>query len=614
MIKQLLAILVPAVIMSADASAQSYGKNAEYLIERMAEIKGHIEGMSPAQGMPAYKCGTPVSVALHGLYLYSNDLALKEPLQRPDYLPEAFGGDHVLVHYTLSGIHAPYQVNVDIDPADGIPDYINRTLEIFEYVWDYQTSVMGYNIPPSDFGRGGDDRYDVYVENLGAGFFGFTDPEDVIDQYRANSFITIENDFAGSNYASDPVSGLQVTAAHEFFHAIQFGYDATEFDFDDPNQPLTYRPWWMEASATWMEDVIYDDVNDYLGYLPFFLGYSWMGLGSFSYNYGDARSYHPYGACLWPIYMTEKYNIDIIKEIWESCGAVGGYNTLTSTENSLQARGSSLSKGFLEFAVWNFHSGNFADPVDFYSEGASFPEVDTAGYISDIGYNPVHIGFQTSLPEHLAANYILIDTRAEAGGIAVNFDGQDLAGASWHVAILGYWPGESSWLDMLVTPGTGQGSEEWRDWDFYQHIIIIPTVSGINPIHNQQFGYDGTAAFDPTLVGDVDLSQGFKLISAYPSPFVIEDANPELRMPYSLDDRYNREEIGIWIYDLSGSLVMKLPNTALPSTTPGYHARGITWNGRNDNNEFVASGIYLAHMEAGGRSSTLKIAVINGTR
>lgn len=220
MIKQLLAAVISALVLSAEISAQSYDQDVEYLLTRMAEIKGQTEGISRAKDLPALKCGTPVTVALHGLYLYSNDLALKEPLQRPDYLPETFGGDHVLVHYALSGIHAPYQVNVDVDPADGIPDYINRTLEIFEYVRDYQTSVLGYNIPPTDFGRGGDDRYDVYVENLGAGFFGFTDPEDVIDQYRANSFITIENDFAGSNYSSNPVAGLQVTAAHEFFHAV----------------------------------------------------------------------------------------------------------------------------------------------------------------------------------------------------------------------------------------------------------------------------------------------------------------------------------------------------------------------------------------------------------
>ena len=46
-----------------------------------------------------------------------------------------------------------------------------------------------------------------------------------------------------------------MTAAHEFFHAVQFAYDAA----DDQ--------WFMESTATWMEDEIYDDVNDNLQYL-----------------------------------------------------------------------------------------------------------------------------------------------------------------------------------------------------------------------------------------------------------------------------------------------------------------------------------------------------------
>jgi len=49
---------------------------------------------------------------------------------------------------------------------------------------------------------------------------------------------------------------MKVTAAHEFFHAIQFGYPLGD-GWD----------WWMEASATFMEDEAFDAVNDYRQYL-----------------------------------------------------------------------------------------------------------------------------------------------------------------------------------------------------------------------------------------------------------------------------------------------------------------------------------------------------------
>ena len=46
-----------------------------------------------------------------------------------------------------------------------------------------------------------------------------------------------------------------MTAAHEFFHAVQFHYDIGE------------DIWFMEGTATWIEDEAYDDVNDSLRYL-----------------------------------------------------------------------------------------------------------------------------------------------------------------------------------------------------------------------------------------------------------------------------------------------------------------------------------------------------------
>ena len=50
---------------------------------------------------------------------------------------------------------------------------------------------------------------------------------------------------------------MRVTAAHEYFHAVQFAYDFGE------------DLWFMEATATWAEDELFDRVNDNLNYLPY---------------------------------------------------------------------------------------------------------------------------------------------------------------------------------------------------------------------------------------------------------------------------------------------------------------------------------------------------------
>jgi hypothetical protein len=63
----------------------------------------------------------------------------------------------------------------------------------------------------------------------------------------------VDNDYAG--FPRTPLENLQVTAAHEYYHATQFAYDVA----DDG--------WFLEATATWAEDEVYDSVNDNVQYL-----------------------------------------------------------------------------------------------------------------------------------------------------------------------------------------------------------------------------------------------------------------------------------------------------------------------------------------------------------
>ncbi len=121
---------------------------------------------------------------------------------------------------------------------------------------DFHTRVLGYRPPATDGARGGSAQFDVYLSQLADdGLYGFCAPEEKVPGQRFvySGYCVLDNDFV--EFPRGPLPSLQVTAAHEFFHAIQFAYDATE------------DRWFMEATATWAEERYADDIDDNRQYL-----------------------------------------------------------------------------------------------------------------------------------------------------------------------------------------------------------------------------------------------------------------------------------------------------------------------------------------------------------
>ena len=155
---------------------------------------------------------------------------------------------HFCVHWVTSTIDAP--------PS---PTWVNQMLNLMNKVWNKEVNKMGYRPPVEDRGRGGNSKFDVYLKQLGdQGLYGFCAPERRKPGYQwlASGFCVLDNDFSTLEFPLPPMQSAQVTAAHEFFHAIQFAYDYGE------------DAWMLEATATWMEERIFDNVNDNRQYLP----------------------------------------------------------------------------------------------------------------------------------------------------------------------------------------------------------------------------------------------------------------------------------------------------------------------------------------------------------
>jgi thiol-disulfide isomerase/thioredoxin len=92
------------------------------------------------------------------------------------------------------------------------------------------------------------------------------------------------------------------------------------------------------------------------------------------------------------------------------------------------------------------------------------------------------------------------------------------------------------------------------------------------------------------------------LLQNYPNPF-----NPETWIPYQLSED---AEVEISIYDIAGRLVKRMD---LGFRKAGYYVsrgRAIRWDGRNEQGERVASGIYIYRMQVGGKVFSKRMVIL----
>ncbi len=165
---------------------------------------------------------------------------------------------YTCVHWINSGGHRVPQT--DTSPDNGIPDYVDKVLATMEHV--HRTYVRaGYRAPLPDSGKGGNKKRDIYLRQIGdQGLYGYctTDQKPRNPPLAVSSYCVLDNDYNTGEFPTNtPIENMRVTAAHEYFHAVQFAYDF----LDDG--------WFMEGTATWAEDELYDSVNDNANYFPY---------------------------------------------------------------------------------------------------------------------------------------------------------------------------------------------------------------------------------------------------------------------------------------------------------------------------------------------------------
>lgn len=282
-----------------------------------------------------------LTMALRDLVLARPDLTSSEErraarvLARPSTDSEV-STDAVIVHYNAA----------QTPRAEA-----QATLAVVTQVRDTYLAA-GFRAPRSDEAAGGDARFDVYLTDLAkTSAYGYctSDQPGSSEPERSDAwaFCVLDSDFGGFPGPSTPTELRQVTVAHEYFHAVQFAYDAGE------------DGWFMEGTAAWIEDYMFDDVNDNMQYAP----YSPLSKPRNSLDVFERTGYRQYGSWLFFRWLSERFPEEqagiptIVRDFWQAAssttGSSGRRYSLRAIAEVLRKRGVSLPQAYALFSDAN---------------------------------------------------------------------------------------------------------------------------------------------------------------------------------------------------------------------------------------------------------------------
>jgi hypothetical protein len=470
------------------------------------------------------------------------------------------------IHYDTVGTSAP-------DYFDGVTNTIQLSIDslaiAFDSSYNYEINYLGYTPPPSDEGAGGDNLFDIYITRLG--YYGVTDWE-ANSSNQNMSYIRVDNKM---NFYTKGINAARATAAHEFHHAIQVGNYS---DYLDGNT------FYFEVTSTSMEEFVFDEVNDYYGYLS---GYFNNSDRRFTYFDGTGNG-GGYDRAIWNIFLKEKFEqednnpkkgLDLIKRSWELMRN-NKYSAMESINLALSESGLSLKNMFAEFSQWTYFTNHRTEPNKYFSEASKYPLI-----------KPL-VKYQYEPPKK---TYIL-----NSEPMSNSFLFFDLS-----------YSGINDSLYSIITNCDINNADEYPYQKAnYEYSLLTNAEDGTNEIvtgyysvlesDNMEFLKESNI-FNNVVVNGTVVSRN-EIDFAYPQPFRYAN-NSYVFFPTKL----NQTGIAkLAIYSTSMELVYN-DNLEI------YNAENIVvrWDGKSNSGANVPSGIYIYVTESDGKVVTGKIAIIN---
>ena len=495
-------------------------------------------------------------------------------------LDETYDNGKFRFHYTTTGSNAVTTADTN---SNSVPDYIDQMSAELNYVVAVELTFNSFTEPPSDDfysannDNGGSGAYDVYVRNAGAGVYGYVQPELYANNNGNNehssgvnevnaiaSYMVLRHNYSG--FGNTELENIQVTAAHEYFHAVQFGYDGWE------------ESWVMEATAVQMEEMVYDDVNDCYQYMS-----SWFNSPHQSLNLDSQNRW--YGSFIFFEYVNSHLSDEAIREFWEHSithdSYYGEYSVQTLDE-AFDDLGSSFAGMLNGMSVANriMSSSSAAAPFDYEEANTYSANLSTYNTVSYSAGTDETVT-STNLQEN-AAQYIRLTSDDPVLATLANNDGPD-SYLELH-AIMTY--GDSA---LTVWSGSPINVDPTDPSTVY-FVVVSQNDAGSD--------FDYTLTFtDGAMSTDPEIPDKFSISHTYPNPF-----NPQTNIQIDLQ---NPQRVQVYIYDINGQIVKTLVNDQLVA---GQYV--FTWNGQNYQGLPVSTGTYFVRIKGKNQERWQKVTLL----
>ncbi len=456
------------------------------------------------------------------------------------------------IHYDTASTERPKYLS-----TLSISENLALIASAIDSVYNFEVNFLGYPPPPADFGSGGDDKYDIYIVNLGGGLYGYTESEAGLGNQRFTSFMVIDNDYAG--YYSSGINGARVTLAHEFHHGIQMGNYILRFD----------DTYFYEITSTSMEEFVFDDINDYYAYMPSYFNNPQR---AFAENDG-------YNLAVWNLYLKETFGFDIIKRQWQLMPAQRAMNAINTSLNELNT---SFKHELNQFGIWTHYTKHRAVPGRFFEEASKYPII-----------KPLSTIIFTS-PEKTVS----INSKATAN----NF-----------IRFVNQQSGKNDSIYVLITNGDVNGAvnniNQLYSFTYSLFDTAVPGTNQINQNYFSKFSTESPFLWSITEILDTTvkiLDPQRKTSYPYPMPYSYKkySEHTPIKIPVSSE---NSTTVGLYIYTTSMELIYS--NGEMPRSVNNKNE--INWRVRNNDGKKLASGVYIYVIKDGDEVQKGKLVILH---